>query len=639
VLAGGIPAWGVNPNRDEAAGLACRPTVADLPATPETALMLVNHERVERAVEDAAAAGVRAFVVPGVGAEAGASGAGVRERLAARLRALGAVALGPNCMGAAVPGGPSTWTGTPPNGSAAGHVSAIAQSGSIGEALLSLGGRIGFRCIVSSGGEMVTDTADLLGALADDDGTRAVALFLETIRRPDAFAAALERCAAAEKPVVCLKVGRSEAAARAALTHTGALVGSDRAVSALLHRWGVIRVDDFHELVETLELLGRRRRPSGVRVGAVSESGGECALLADHAEAAGIPFAPLPADLAGRLVAEFPNFLEPGNPLDAWAVAPEEEVYPRTLELLAESGAFDVLLAQVDLSQFRGEAEQEWCELIVRAVAATAEGAGLAPVVVSVHSADPPATVQELARELDLPLLRGTREAMLALARVASWRPAPPRSHEPAPGADDLLTGVGPLPEHESSLLLERVGVPVAPHARARTPAEAADVAERLGLPVVVKRDGPAHKSRDRGVILDVATGEAAAEAAIALGSGPVLVARQVPPGPEAICGMTRDPHVGPVLAVGRGGTAVEQLGRLASTAAPLDLAGARALAAEAGLDEGAEIVARTLVALSRLALTYPRIASIDVNPLVLAGDDTVAVDALVVLEDSDARA
>ncbi len=633
VLAGGIPVWGVNPHRDEAAGLPCWPSVADLPETPELTLLLVNHERIEAAIDEAAVAGVRAFVVPGLGAEAGAAARPTVDRVTARLRDLGAVAIGPNCMGVAVPGGPSTWTGTPPNSSAEGRVSAVVQSGSIGEALLSLGGRVGFRCVVSSGGEMVTDTADLLEALADDDGTHAVGLFLETIRRPDAFAAALARCAAAEKPVVCLKVGRSDAAARAALTHTGALVGSDRAVGALLHRWGVIRVDDFHELVETLEVLGRARRPRGIRIGAVSESGGECALLADHAEAAGIPFAPLPDELAAALTAEFPNFLAPGNPLDAWAVADAAEVYPRALELLGASGAYDVLVAQVDLSQFRGDAEQGWCEPIVRALVAAAAARDLFPAVVSVHSADPPPALRALARKHDLALLRGTREATLALSLAARWRPARPPTPGGVPDVAELLVGDGPLSEHESSLLLERAGVPFAPHARAATPEEAARAAKELGPPVVVKRDGPAHKSRDGGVVLDLATPEAAAEAARALGSSSVFVAKQVPGGPEAICGLTRDPHVGAVLAVGRGGTAVEEHGRLALTAAPLDHEGARELAAEAGIQDGAEIVAATLVVLSRLALAYPQIASIDVNPLVLAGEATVAVDALVVLQ------
>jgi len=440
---------------------------------------------------------VRAFVVPGVGAESGAAGKVVAERLAAAAREAGAALLGPNCMGAFVPGGPAAWIGQPPESTVPGHVAVLCQSGSIADAFLSLGGRIGLRCVVSSGGEAVTDAADYLRFFADDDGTRAVGLFLETVRRPAAFVEALAACAAAGKPVVCLKVGRSEAAARAALSHTGALVGSVEAFAAVLRRYGAIQVEDFHELVETLEILGRRRWPRGTRVGAVSESGGECALLADHAEAAGIPFEPLSDALAARLRAEFPNFLAPGNPLDAWAVADESVVYPRTLELMSESGEFDVLLALADLSQFRDVGNEDWCELTLRTLARLAAGSDVFVAGVTVHSADPPRRFQELAGELDLALLRGPRDAMLALAHVARWRPARVATADaPLPDVADLLAsgrGAGALPEHESAQVLERLGVPFAERRRAATPEEAAAAAAELGCPVVIKVDGVAH--------------------------------------------------------------------------------------------------------------------------------------------------
>jgi acetyltransferase len=627
-----VRAWGVNPNRDEVAGLRCFASVAELPETPETAFLLVNHERVEAAFEEAAAAGVRAFVVPGVGVEAGEAAKPTAERLAARARELGAAVLGPNCMGTYAPDGPAAWIGRAPDTTAPGHVAVLCQSGSIADAFLSLGGRVGFRVVVSSGAEAVTDAADYLSFFAADEGTRAVGLFLETVRRPDAFAAALAACADAGKPVVCLKVGRSEAAARAAVTHTGALVGSGRAFSAVLRRYAAIEVEDFHELVEVLEVLGRSRWPQGARIAAISESGGECALLADHADAAGIPFEPLPDGLAERLRAEFPNFLAPGNPLDAWAVADETLVYPRSLELMAESGAFDVLLGQVDLSQFRDETNDAWSELTLRTLARLPAEHDLFTAMTTVHSADPPRRFQELARELDVALLRGPRDAMRALAGVATrraWRP--PASHPDAPDVRDLLAP-GALPEHESALVLERCGVPFAPRRRAATPEEAGAAARELGTPVVVKLDGPAHKESVGGVILGLPTPEAAADAARRLGA-PVLVARQVAPGEEALVGMTRDPDFGPILAVGPGGSDVEALDRVAACAAPLDRAGAAELVAEAGIDDRGGVVTDALVAISRLALAYPEIAAIDVNPLVLAPAGAVAVDALVVVD------
>jgi acetyltransferase len=634
VVASGVRAWGVNPNRDEVAGLPCYPSVADLPETPECAFLMVNHERVEDAFEDAAAAGVRAFVVPGVGAEAGAASKPTTERLAARARELGAAMLGPNCMGVFVPGGPAAWNGRPQDTTASGGVAVLCQSGSIADAFLSLGGRIGIRCVVSSGAEAVTDAADFLAFFADDPETAAVGLFLETVRRPDAFVDALRRCAEAGKPVACLKVGRSEAAARAALSHTGALVGSDRAFSAVLRRYSAIEVEDFHELVETLEILGRSRRPGGTRIAGISESGGECALLGDRAEAAGIPFEPLSDGLASSLTSAFPLYLAPGNPLDAWGIADETEVYPRSLELLAASGEFDILVAQADLSQFRDPSNDEWCELTLRTLARLRdEHEALFCAMTTVHSADPPRHFQDLARELDVPLLRGPRDAMVALARTARRPQFEPAAARAVPDVADLLGAGGPLPEHESSLVLERLGVPFAPRRRATTPDEAGAAVEDIGAPVVVKRDGLAHKAREGGVVLGVTSPEAAAEAAQRLG-GAVLVARQVEAGVEVLCGMTRDPDFGPILAVGRGGVDVEEVDSVAVSSAPVDPASAAALVALAGVDDPHGVVAVTLVALGDLAVANPRIASVEVNPLIVTVSGTIAVDALVVLAD-----
>jgi len=636
VVRSGIPAWGVHPTRDEVLGLRCFPSVADLPEQPELAALLVGHERVEEAFREALAAGVRAFFLPGLGNEAGAAGPEVAERIAERARAEDALLLGPNCMGVAAPEEVSLWIGTVPDTFRAGRVSVVSQSGSIAEALLGIGPRVGFRSVVSSGGEAVTDAADILGLFAKDEGTGAIGLFLETVRRPAEFVLALEGCAEAGKPVVCLKVGRSQAAARAALAHTGAVVGSERAFSALLRRHGAVEVDDFTALVETLEVLGRARRPRGKRIAAISESGGEGALLADQGEAAGIPFEPLPDSVTSELTARFPNYRAPGNPLDAWAIDEAEAVFPRSIEVLVGSGAFDIVIAQADQSQFRGAEEHEWCFMIVKALAEATVGTDTFPAVTTVSAVDPRPEVAEYALEHDVALLRGPRDAMRALAAAASLRPA---SGQPEPRAPvelaDLLQE-GPLPEFESALVLERYGVPLAPRRRAASPEEAAEAAAELGFPVVVKVDGPAHKAAQNGVVLGLGDEDGVRGATQRLG-GRVLVASQAEGGAEAFCGMTRDPDFGPVLAVGLGGRAVESLSLAAVSLAPLSEEDARQLVAEApGLETSPaaqEALAATLVALGRLAVDHPRIAAVDVNPLILSADGAVAVDALVVVE------
>jgi acetate---CoA ligase (ADP-forming) len=632
----GRPAWGVHPTREEVLGLECFPSVAALPEVPDLAALLVGHEHVEQAFEDALAAGARAFFLPGLGNEAGPAGPEVAVRIAERARGEDVVLIGPNCMGVAAPGGLSLWIGTVPDTFRPGRVSVVSQSGSIAEALLGIGPRVGFRCVVSSGGEAVTDAADFLGFLAEDEGTGAVGLFLETVRRPAEFASALERCAEAGKPVVCLKVGRSQAAARAALAHTGAVVGSDRAFSALLRRHGAVEVDDFTALVETLEVLGRSRRPRGKRIAAISESGGEGALLADQAEAAGMPFEPLPQSVAAELTARFPNYVSPGNPLDAWAIDEAEVVFPGSLEILARSGAFDILVAQADQSQFRGAEEHEWCFMIVKALAEATAGTELCPAVTTVSAVDPRPEVAEFALEHDVALLRGPRDAMRALSAAVGLRPASASRPAGEPVALDDLLAEGALPEFESALILERYGVPVAPRRRATSPDEAAHAATELGFPVVVKVDGPAHKAAQNGVVLGLSDPEAVRLATERLG-GIVLVARQADGRAEAFCGMTRDPDFGPVLAVGLGGRAVESLSLAAVSLAPLGEDEARELVAEApGLEAGpaaGEALAATLVALGRLAVDHPRISAVDVNPLILSADGALAVDALVVVE------
>jgi acyl-CoA synthetase (NDP forming) len=641
VLGGGVPTWFVNPNRPTVLGRECFPSLTALPETPECAYLLVGHTRAEAAFEDVIAAGVRAVVMPGLGAEAGAEGRAVTARIAARAAECDIAVVGPNCMGVATPGGVPLWLGAVPGPEefVPGHVACIAHSGSIAEACLSTGPRVGFRTVVSAGGELSRDLADFVAFLARDEGTRAIGLFAETIRRPEAFAAALALAAEAGKPVVCLKVGRSQAAARAALAHSGAVVGSARAFSALLHHHGALEVSDFHEFLETLEVLGRRRWPRGLRIAGVSESGGECGLLADHGEEAGIPFAPFGDALRARLIGAFPNYTLPENPLDCWAIDDYSVVYPGSLALLRDTGDYDVLLAQVDLSRHRGEHDEQWCSLIVESLADVTDGTDIVPVVTSVHSTDPPPAIAELARARDVALLRGTREGLRAVAAVARWHarrpPAAQNGHTPVTG-DPLPAGA--LPEHDSCALLERYGISFPERERCATADEAAAAFERLGGPVVVKVDGPAHKGAAGGVALGIGSAEAAREAAERMG-GRVLVARQTAAGVEVFCGMTRDPDYGPVLAVGLGGRAIEALGLAAVALAPLDEDGAGALVAEApGVAQlaspaAAAALASTLVALSRLALDRPEIDEIDVNPLILGAGGATAVDALVVVK------
>jgi acetate---CoA ligase (ADP-forming) len=640
VIGRGVEAVGVHPRLRSVRGLECVSSIAELPAAPDLAFMLVGHRSIEAALDAALQAGVRAFVMPGLGNEAGREGAAISRRVAATARAAGAAVVGPNCMGLAVPEAASFWIGTIPPTFLPGHVAAVVQSGSVGEALLAVGPRVGYRCVVSSGGELVTDVADYCAFFAQDDGTRAVGLFLESVRRPDAFASALSLLAEAGKPVACLKVGRSTGGARAVMAHSGAVVGSEIAFSALLRAHGVIEVEDYPELIEVLEVLGRKRLPSGTRIGGVTNSGGEGALLADMADDAGLPFRPLSEPLAARLAGEFPNYIAPQNPIDAWAIETVELVFPGTLKLLAASGEFDILVAQIDQSQFLGEPEVDNAVLTLDALADAVEGKPIFAAITSVQACDAPLRVAELSRRRDIALLRGPRYGMRAIAAAARWkprRPGQPSIHSIELG--DLLRP-GALPEHESSSVLERYGIPVARRRRATSAKDAARAASEIGFPVVVKRDGPAHKSKDGGVVLGLQDAAAVEMAATRLGL-PVLVAAQVPPGLEVFCGLSRDPEVGPVLVIGLGGAAAEILPGKSACAAPVTVETAREMIASSGTlskvvpQAAVDAIARVLAAIGDLAVDHPEITAVDVNPLVVGAREAVAVDALVVVENS----
>ncbi len=633
--AGPAEAWLVNPNRDEVLGRRCFRGVSELPTVPDAALVVVGHRFAEETVTHVLAAGVKALVVPGVGAEAGAEGRGIARRIAELADRAGAAVLGVNCMGFAQPGRMSLWVGTPPPTAVPGRVSVLAQSGSVAEALLASGPRIGFRTVISSGSEINRDAADYLAAFAEDEGTQAIGLFLETVRRPDAFRMALDACARAAKPVVCLKVGRSAVAAAVALTHTGAMVGSDRAFSALLAAYGVIEVTDMPDLVETLEVLGRRRRPQGPRLAAVSESGGEAALLADHAEAAGLMLEPIPATVVAALREDFPNLTEAANPLDVWAVDSVERVFTGAFTRLRDAGSYDILAAVVELTQFRSKGDIAWCHQVVKDLVEATRDDAIFPVVISTGCVDPPPEIAQLAGDADVALLRGTRAAVSALSAVAAWRPRRPSSQatEQIVDVGDLLRD-GFLPEFESATLLGRYDVTFAPFRRADSAEKAAAAATELGFPVVVKVDNRAHKARVGGVELNVSDAAAAHAAAARLG-GRVLIARQLPPGQELILGMLRDPTCGPVVSIGYGGAEAEALGASAIALAPLDREGAEQLLGSVPgppvASQGHSDLVTALLALSRLAAEHPEIASVDINPIIATAESAIAVDALVV--------
>jgi acetyltransferase len=641
VSAPGVDVVGVNPTRTEVCGAPCYPSLADCPSAPELVVLAVGHRRVEAAVDDVVTVpGVRAVVVPGLGNEAGAAGPPMAQWIGSKLATAGIPMIGPNCMGVATPGAVSPWIGRLPPTFIAGPVAAVVHSGSFGTNLVDLGPRMGFRTVASIGGEAVTDVADLMHHLAEDEATRVVGLFLETVRRPEAFEQALRRLAEVSKPVIALKSGRSELAARTALAHSGALAGSDWNFSAVLRHYGAIRVEDFADWIEHLVVFSSARPLRGGRIGAVTASGGEAEHFADTADAVDLALRPFSEQLRQRISAEFPNFSYVGNPVDCWAIDDDRVVFPRVLDLMAGSREFDVIVSLTDHSRWSTGKTRMTMSNIAKDVISSCQGAGIFPCVVSVTTADPPDEDLRLFFDQDAPMLKGMRTGLAALAARMRYRPLvpPPRSVPPA----ERLEGSGALSEYDSASVAQRYGLPYVRAIRCGKADEAVAAAETIGYPVVVKVDGGAHKSRVGGVALGLADEGTVRNAAQRMG-GRVVVAEHVRGGVEVLLGAVRDPAFGPTVIVGVGGFLAEALDVVTSGLAPLDEAGARRLVATlpalrrlVGEEAPAGLV-DAIVALSRMVAEHPEIEEVDVNPLHVSEERVVALDCLIVLGGKDA--
>jgi len=677
----------VNPRYDELYGQPCYPSLDALPEVPDTVLVAVNPLRAAAVVEDAARAGVRSVIIPGGGVVEGGEAAAQMQRDVAEIAIRNGIALlGPNCMGmfdlttnaATYIGDINPWL---PRGGVAG----IAQSGSVTDAFIHSGARLGFSRIIGCGSEVVLDACDFLGYCLDDPETDAVILFLEGFKRPERFLALADRALELGKPIMVVKVGRSAQAQAAAIAHSGSLAGEDRATDAALRAAGVIRCQDLDELLETAELVSgcRRlgRRVGRGRTGVVTVSTGEASLIADLAPRTGIDLPPVPDAARDELLRDLPTLGYIGNPLDPWGATDPSTAYAAAFRAFAGSGAYDVLAIVHDFPYRSLPSEVETAhEVTDELLRATADRPDLLPVYISLTSGEPPPETREhLAAAGGVPILRGAVEAFTAIAAVARWEAArerrladgPARAAWPALSADRTAWGHDTTPAARSAgalrALSERESLAIA--AAARVPAiqvsaaqdadGAVAAAEAYGGSVAVKLDveGVGHKSDAGAVRLNVA-GEGAVRTAagelLALGqrlaaSGPVsvrglLVQPMAAPGLELIAGMKRDPQFGPIVVVGLGGVLTEVLDDVVLGLAPLSrhdagtmldrLRGASLLDGVRGgpaIDRDA--IVDILQAIGRLAIERPDIQEIDLNPIIAGPDGCVAVDALVVLE------
>ena len=416
----------INPRYKEIFGYPCYPSLAEVPAQVkiDCVAILLGFGQVNPVLEEAGRRGIRgAWAFASGFAETGAAGAKLQAELKRICSANRIHFCGPNCVGYAnLQDRVGTYSAPISPSLRKGGVSAVAQSGSVILALANSNRGIGFNFLISSGNEAVVDLADYLEYLVEDERTEVIIAFIESIRRPEAFIRACTKAAEVGKPIIALKVGKSEIARQVALSHTGALTGADGIQGALLKKMGVIRVDDLDQLLETAEAFARcrSRLPKGNGVGAIAVSGGEIGLISDLAEGLSLRFAPLSAGARKELRKRLPAFTAIANPLDGWGSGDLVETYPACLEVLAKEEDVDLILVSQDSPPGMAEKQIKQYADVARA-AVRAAGSGKPVVAISHVSGGVDSTIRGILEQGNIPFLQGTREGLLALHHLIEY--------------------------------------------------------------------------------------------------------------------------------------------------------------------------------------------------------------------------
>jgi acyl-CoA synthetase (NDP forming) len=631
----------VNPRYDRIGDVPCAPSLADLDEPVDLVLLGVPDGALIGQLEAAADVGVPSAVLFG-------SAHGLRDKVTAVTSAASMAVCGAGCMGFVNNvNGVRALGYLEPDPLPPGGVSLVTHSGSAFSALLRSRRGFGYRLAVSSGQELVTDTADYVDYALDDPGTTLLALLMETPRAAARLRSALLRAAERDVPVVILPVGGSPPGSAMVAAHSGALAGGDAGWHAFCDAVGAVRVRDLAEFADTIELFSMGRRPNhGARgVATVHDSGAERALTADLAHALGVDFATLSEPTVMAIEELLDEGLIATNPLDLWGTgADTHELFRTSLGLIADDPAVAVTALAVDLvTELDGDTA--YADAAVDVAAAT--DAPLA-VLTSIPSAIDRAVAERL-RSNGIAVLEGASSGLAALGHLAAWplpiNPSPPVADQGR--RDRWLHRLSDRERGGAFELLADYGVPVARSVAAGSMDEALAAGREIGYPVAMKTLGAEHKSDVGGVALGIADDEAlrAQYLAMAHRLGPaVTVQPMIAEGVEISVGVVRDPAFGPLLVVAAGGTLVELLDDRAVALPPLSqpgalrlLGGLRIRALLAGWRGGAPAdlmaLADVIVAFSSLATELgDAIEAVEANPVIVSADGAVAVDALLVV-------
>jgi acetyltransferase len=661
------PVMPVNPKYDAIERVLTYPDVKSLPLVPDLAVIATPPETVPGIVADLAERGTKGAVVitAGFGEGGQARGAELRQAMLDAGKHQLVRIVGPNCLGIMVPG-----IGL--NASFArvdplpGRLALVAQSGAMIAAAVdwATSRGIGFSHLVSLGDMADVDFGDMLDYLANDPETRAILLYVEMITHARKFMSA-GRAAARMKPVIVVKAGRHAEGARAAASHTGALVGADAVYDTAFRRAGMLRVLRLEELFDAVQTLAAAQPPRGDRLAIVTNGGGAGVLATDALIDLGGRLAELAPETIGRLDQVLPATWPRANPVDIIGDAPAER-YAEALDLVMQDKGVDGVVVLN-------------CPT---AVASPTDAAQAVVEVVAKHKRPPVLTswlgdraaveARQLFAEHDLPTYDTPEDAVGAFMQMVAYRrnqeilmqtpPSLSAELEPDTAAAQaiiaaaLAAGRSWLTEVEGKEILAAYDVPVATARLATSPQEAAALAAAIDGPVALKIVSPdiLHKSDVGGVALDLAGAASVEEAAAAMLEGIRKAAPEArltglsvqpmirrPGAYELIVGVTTDRQFGPMLLFGHGGTAVEVINDRALALPPLNLHLARELMSRTRIHrllEGyrdqppadLDAIAATLVKISQLVVDIAEIAELDINPLLADGAGVIALDVRI---------
>lgn len=659
--------YAVNPKHGSVHGIACHPSISKVPQRIDLAVIATPAATVPGVIEECGEAGVHAAVVITAGfSETGPQGARLERALLENARRYRLRVIGPNCLGLMRPeiGLNATFAR---GGSLAGSLGLISQSGAVCTAMLDWAkpNGVGFSSVVSLGGSTDVDFGEIADFLVNDPKTEHILLYIEGIRDARRFVSAM-RAAARVKPVILMKVGRHPAGSRAAVSHTGAIVGADDVFDAVVRRTGVVRVSTIGQLFAAAQALASRVWPRGDRLAIITNGGGPGVMAADRAADLGIPLAELSPHTIDLLKAALPATWSHSNPIDLIGDADASRYSAAVSACLADEGV-DGVLAMLSPQAMTDPSSA------ARAVIEAAHGSAK-PVLACWMGEDQVAPARRLFAEASVPVFRNPEGAVEMFAHVSSFfrnqrnllrTPGPLSEHAPPDIAGARAIVENALAEHrevlnemESKALLAAFHVPVANTMVAHSPAEAMVIAQELGYPVALKVDSPdiTHKTDSGGVRLNLGNAQAVRaayqEITVAVGrSRPAakihgiavepMIAR--PNGRELLVGVIRDPVFGPAIIFGSGGTAIEVHRDRAVALPPLDAFLVQDLIRSTRVSKllgkfrhlppvNFAALEELLLRVSEMVCELPWLAELDINPLIADETGVIAADARVVL-------